>query len=189
MKRASNLLRPPVKVWQRRGQRGVVSIGALLEAAALLAWWTWVIVGEKHVADAVAARRSVDYASTDAALIANASRCGQARVPQPDTLAQYRASVSIDSLTRGKLEIGNLISLLAGVAIGGERTFEIYTRPFTNSQISAHGAAVVAPRLLGGDTVELSASRLTACVEATRDVPQGSMADYRKSVFSLIEGY
>jgi hypothetical protein len=167
----------------------MVSVAALLESAAFMAWWTWIVLGQKHVADATAARRSVDYRATEAALVANASVCHRASVPAPRDLGNYTPSVGVQGSTQGKLEIGNLISLVSAVAIGQQATFEIYVQPFGKSSTSATVGEVVAPALLGGGSETFQARRRTACIEPTRDQPKTSVADYRKSVFSLIQGY
>jgi len=167
----------------------MVSMSALCESAAFLAWWTWILVGQKHVADASAARRSVDYGASDAALVANASPCRQATVPRQRELARFTPSVTLRSFTEGTLEIGNLVSLVSAVAIGRQATFEVFSAPFANSVISAAIDQVDAPPLLGGETRSFGARRRVACIEPTKDRPETSIADYRKSVFSMIQGY
>jgi|GEM_PF-1445245 len=177
------------KLRQRRRVRGMVSLSVLLEAGAFMAWWTWIVAGQKHVADASAARRSVDYGATDAALIANASACGQAVAPRQPALANYTSQVDIQKIIAGKLEIGSLISLVSAVAIGKQPSFEIFLKPFTNVNTGATTGEVEAPPLLGGGNQSFTAKRRTACLEPSKDSPKTSVADYRKSVFSLIEGY
>lgn len=167
----------------------MMSVAALLESAAFMAWWTWILLGQKHVADATAARRSVDYGATDAALVGNASACNQASAPEPRALAHYTPDVGVQGFTQGKLEIGSLISLVSAVAIGKQPSFEIFLQPFGKTTTSATVGEVEAPALLGGGSETFAARRRTACIEPTRDQPQTSVADYRKSVFSLIQGY
>lgn len=182
-------LKPHDRWHRRRHGRGVVNVSALLEAAAFMAWWTWIIVGQKHVADATAARRSVDYGATDQALVANASRCGESRELAPAQLSGYQPEVGVQTFSEGKLSIGNLISLLSAVAIGREPTFEIFLKPFSNTSTWARVGHVAAPPLLGGGGEDFQAHRRIACVEMTRDRAETSITDYRKSVFSLIQGY
>ncbi len=168
----------------RRGQRGFSHITTTLEAAAVLGWFVIFILGEKLLSDSVTARRSVEDTAEQSSVAAAAQYCeSQAVVASTIPGASPTGTTGVHS--NGKLDIQNLLSLIAGLGIGSQRTMTLYTAPLqaTTSRIGQGGVQGAAA--VGGGSHTFYAERSLACQERPKDVSQTSIDQYRKSIFDI----
>ncbi len=167
---------------KRARQRGFSHVATTLEAAAVLGWLVVLVLGEKLINDAVTARRAVEDTAEQSSVAAAAGYCETNRTVAstiPGTAARGITVASPD----GKLDIQNLLALLNGLGIGAQRTMTLYTMPLRSSTSRALQGDVHADPLVGGGSYTFRGERSFACQERAVDIPQTSIADYRKSIF------
>lgn len=167
---------------KRSRRRGFSHVSTTLEAAAVLGWLVVLVLGEKLINDAVTARRAVEDTAEQSSVAAAAAYCETNRTVG-STIPGTAAGGMTFAVTDGRLDIQNLLSLLTGLGIGAQRTMPLYTLPLRSSTSRAAQGEVHADPLVGGGTYAFQGERSLACQERAVDVPQNSIADYRKSIF------
>lgn len=156
--------------------RGVSHVSTVLEASAVMGWFVVLILGERAVSNAAAARRAAEQASQTSAATASASYCAA-----PGGEASPETAVRVTLAPGGKLDIAGGLGALSGLGLGAQRTFAYYERPLANVQTSASSIA--------GDRT-FTAERALGCLERPLDAPRGSLALYRAPIWTTnLMGY
>ena len=173
----------------RARQRGMNPMSITMETAAVLSWFVVMILGEKLVGDATAARRSVTNATQQSARVNSASYC-QGGSNASASSGGFTATPNMSMGSNGTPDIGSFMSIIASMGFGGQQTMQLFSMPFQQTTATANVDNVKAATLLGGNSFSFSSTASGACREKPLDKPGTSITDYRNSVFlTNIQGW
>jgi hypothetical protein len=152
-----------------------MATGTVLEAAMVMVWMVALVLGERAVARATDARRSAEDAAEQSASESSGSYCS-------GKSASVRSAHSNPSIMAGgKPDVQAAISAIAGLGLGGQRTFPYYLLPLQKVGVTASATA---------DEREFVANRNLGCLERPLDVPQGTLGIYRMILWlTNLKGY
>lgn len=169
--------------------RGFSHVSTTLEAAAIMGWFVILVLGEKLVSDSTTARRAVEDTAEQSAVASSAAYC-ESNVVLTQSVGGVGPRGSVNVGAHGGLDISNLVSLLAGLGLGSQRTFQLFTLKLQSTTARAEQGDVHGAPQVGGATYDFYGERTRACQERPKDVPETSIDQYRKSIFNKnILGY
>ncbi|WP_394822992.1 hypothetical protein [Pendulispora albinea] len=175
------------KYARRARQRGFSHVSMTVEAAAVMAWFAVLVLGEKYVGDATSARRGAEDAVQQSSVQSAMNYCQGSANPS-SAVQNLQSNLSVRP--NGKLPASQIVSLIAGMGIGSEKTFPIYLEPFTGAFATSSVGGVTPHRLVGQGTHTFTGDRSMACLERPKDSPLPSINLYRTSIFgTTIRGY
>lgn len=167
-KLAGGVKRPSRRLLRRARSRGMVTVGNVLECAMVMGWFVILILGEMAVSTANDSRREAETTSEQSATASAASHCQ----PKIENVGQAMGTPSV--LPGGTPNASAVISAIAGLGIGGERTFINYIKPLQNIETKATART---------RTHEFEGQRELGCLEKPIDLPRGSMDQYRIKIW------
>jgi len=161
---------------KRARSRGMSNVSNVMESAMVIGWFVLLIIGEKQVSTAADARRASEDSSESTASKSAANYC------QPQQETYNGAQVRPSTLPGGMPNASAVISAIAGLGIGSERTFPNYIKPLQNIE------ALASTRTRTHDFV---GQRELGCLERPLDTsPKGSMDQYRIKIWiTNLQGY
>jgi hypothetical protein len=161
-----------------------------LEAAAVMAWFVVLVLGEKYVGDATTARRRAEDSVQQSSISSAMSYCAGGGAASAASTGAGGAPSSLQVLPQGNLSVSQIFGILALFGIGHERTFPVYTEPLRGTFANAASGGVTPHRLVGQGTHTFTGNRALACLEPSKDSPLPSIFQYRGSIFNTtIRGY
>jgi hypothetical protein len=163
----------------RARARGLTPVANILESAMVMGWFVALIVGEKGMSQAAAARRSVEDGADESASRTSASDC------QPQTPSTTQAAINPSTFTTPKPNAEAAISAIAGLGLGGERTYPYYLLPMQNVRATGQQEESIRidPRKKVDEAHTFSAGRSMGCVEKPLDTPMGTLDSYRMKIW------
>ena len=162
----------------RARARGITPVPVIIEAAMCMGWTCALIVGEKGMTQAVNARRAVEDGADESASRTSAANC------QPVEPSLTAGSISPSVFQTPKPNVQTAISAVAGLGLGGERTFPYYLLPMQNVRVEGQKEQSIRidPRI-GEEEHTFQSSRSRGCVEKVLDSPMGSEDQYRLKIW------
>jgi len=182
----------PGKKWRKiRGKRGFSHVSMTLEAAAVMGWFVVLVLGEKYVGDATSARRAAEDSVEQSSVASAMSYCAGGGAGASAGSAAAPVQGSADVRQNGKLSISSVLSIIAGLGLGSQKSFPLYTEPFQGAFATASSGGVTPHRLVGEGTHTFSGNRNLACLEPPKAVsPIPDLLSYRSSIFdTTVRGY
>lgn len=152
---------------RRARMRGFSHVSTTLEAAAIMGWFALMVISEKHLDDAVTARRASENSAETSAhgsAAAGASQLVQTAVGE----AQPTANGAIDTSENLGLGNGSMPSLSA-VGIDPTKAFPSQRAPMKSAQVVAktNGAYAVARSLAAQDPLPVATTPQVAPLRTT----------------------
>lgn len=170
---------------RRAGQRGVSSVGNVMESAMVMGWFVVLLLGEMSVSSAADARRFAEDAAAESASKSAASYCqGQG--------AQIRtATASPSSIPNGTPPgVAAAVAMVQALGLGQQPTFPNYLKPLLNVLVKSKSSAEAVPGSVNPAGKTFEGLRDLGCLEKPLDRPQGSMEFYRQKLWMQnLQGY
>ncbi|MBX3210470.1 MAG: pilus assembly protein [Labilithrix sp.] len=168
----------------RARQRGVSTVGTVLESAMVMGWFVVLLLGEMSVSSAADARRSAENAAAQSATKSSANECR----PQSVSVGKARTSPSV--ISNGQPQAQSAVALVQALGLGQQRTFPNYVKPLKNTLVQSTSSADEVPGDVNPAGKSFEGSRNLGCLEKPIDVPKGSMEEYRSKLWDQnLKGY
>jgi hypothetical protein len=168
----------------RAGQRGISSVGTILESAMVMGWFVVLLLGEKGVSSATDARRSAESAAAESATKSSANQC------QPQSAGASGARTSPSVISNGKPQVESAVALVQALGLGQQRTFPNYVKPLQNVLVQSTSSAEEVPGDVNPAGKQFEGQRDLGCLERPIDLPNGSMDQYRAKLWEQnLRGY
>jgi hypothetical protein len=154
---------------RRARSRGFSHVTQTIEAAAVMAWFVLLVIGEKFVGDATSARRSTEDAVKQSSV---SSECQTATygVPLPGAVP-VTATLGIGINGVPQLTSSEIPSIIAGLGLTSLRTLPVYFKPFQSTTARAAALEVTAGAPLNFRSGTFEGVRSLACLEPSLDSP------------------
>jgi hypothetical protein len=151
---------------------GFSHISQTIEAAAVMAWFVILVVGEKYVGDSTSARRSTENAVQQSSVASAIRHCqgGGEGLSFPGPV-QVSSGVGVHVNGMPQVTMNEIPSIISGLGVTSLRTLPVYFKPFQTTSARATAAEVTAGAPLSFRSGEFEGVREMACLEPSLDSP------------------